>query len=69
MVEAQLIGGLSMLGAFLAAVGLYGVVAYLVNRRTREIGIRIALGATRDQAVGMVLAQGLKLVGPASSWD
>ncbi|MGO8785889.1 MAG: ADOP family duplicated permease [Terriglobia bacterium] len=63
MVEAQLIGGLSMLGAFLAAVGLYGVVAYLVNRRTREIGIRIALGATRDQAVGMVLAQGLKFVG------
>jgi putative ABC transport system permease protein len=62
MVEAQLIGSLSILGAFLAAVGLYGVVAYLVNRRTREIGIRIALGATRHQAVRMVLTQGLKFV-------
>jgi putative ABC transport system permease protein len=62
MVEAQLIGALSLLGAFLAAVGLYGVVAYLVNQRTREIGIRIALGATRHQAVRMVLAQGFRFV-------
>jgi putative ABC transport system permease protein len=47
------------LAVVLACVGLYGVVAYVVSRRGREIGIRIALGAQRDQVVRMMLMQGL----------
>jgi len=59
---AGMVGSLSLLGMFLASVGLYGVVAYLVNRRTHEIGIRVALGAGRKQVLKLVLLQGLTLV-------
>lgn len=44
----------------LAAVGLYGVTAYLVSHRAREIGIRVALGARRAQIMRMVVADGLR---------
>lgn len=50
----------SVLAIVLAAVGLYGVVAFLVTRRTREIGIRIALGASSDDVVRMIMRQGAR---------
>jgi putative ABC transport system permease protein len=59
---AELAGGLGLLGMFLAAVGLYGVVSYAVNRRAHEIGIRMALGAQRADIAAMVLRQGMRLV-------
>ena len=58
---AALLSSLSILGMFLAAVGLYAAVAYQAHRRTHEIGLRMALGARRFDVLRLVLAQGLRL--------
>ncbi len=62
-VGAMLATAFGSLGTLLAAIGLYGVIAFSVARRTREIGVRMALGARPERVMGMVMQQGFSIVG------
>ena len=59
----QLLGAFAIVSLVLAAVGLYGVVAYMVAQRTREVGVRVALGARPADVIRLVLGSGLVTVG------
>jgi predicted permease len=62
-IAIQLVGAMGVVGLLLAIAGLYGLVAYNVSRRTREIGIRIALGAASSDVLRLVMGKGFVLVG------
>jgi predicted permease len=66
-VAASVSGSVGIVSLLLAAIGIYGVTAYVASRRTREIGIRLALGARRADVLGMILRQGMALVAIGSA--
>jgi predicted permease len=59
----SLLGGFTGIALFLAALGTYGVIAFSVQKRTQEIGIRLAIGAQSGDILRLILGQGLRLVG------
>ena len=66
-VVVRTIAGMGTMGLVLALVGLYGLTAYAVSRRTREIGIRIAVGAVPTSVLRMILRQGITALGRRAS--
>ena len=65
-IAAIMLGGFGVLAVILAATGLYGMLAYAVSKRTREIGIRVAIGASRANVLSLVLRRAMLIVASAS---
>lgn len=60
--ETALLGFFALMGLAMAAVGIYGILAYLTSQRTQEIGVRMALGATRTKILRLIAGDGLRMV-------
>jgi ABC-type antimicrobial peptide transport system permease subunit len=60
--ETTLLGFFALTGLVLAVVGLYGLIAFMTTQRTHEIGVRMALGATRANILGLIANDGLRMV-------
>jgi putative ABC transport system permease protein len=69
-----MLGSFGVLGAVIAEIGIFGLMAYVVAQRTREVGVRMALGAIRSRVMAMVMSKALTLVsasvilGSAGAW-
>ncbi len=59
---SQMVAGFGVLALLIAAVGVYGVISFATSQRTKELGIRVALGADRENIVRMILGRGIRLV-------
>jgi predicted permease len=60
---SMLMAGAGLVALFLAVIGLYGVISFIVTQRTHEVGVRVALGADRGKVVRLILLQGLRMTG------
>ena len=60
-IAAMVTGALGAIGLLMASIGLYGIISFSVSRRSREIGIRVALGARQSDVLGMVVKEGMQL--------
>jgi predicted permease len=66
-IAAIMLGAFGALAVILTATGIYGMLAYVISRRTREIGIRVAIGATNGNVLSLVLRRALLIIGCASA--
>jgi ABC-type antimicrobial peptide transport system permease subunit len=62
-VAAWIAGSVGVIGLLLACIGVYGITSHSVTQRTREIGVRVALGAPRGRVLGMIVRQAMTLSG------